>query len=377
MLEQQIDALLKGPQYELPQRDKEELLLPLFRDLCRSMAEHCPPYGRFLERLGTPVRNWRRLADIPALPVSMFKHFELRAVPASQLVRELRSSSTTGTAPSRIFVDKTTAFRQARALAAVLKEHIGGSRRPYLVLDSPDSVSAGDRLSARGAAIRGIGNFASSVHYAFQTLPGGELTPDFAVIESFFAEYAGAQPLLFGFTYIVWTHFVLEMEKRGLAFAASCATVLHSGGWKKLTAQAVSREDFRSRTAAVVGCYPASILDFYGMVEQVGTIFVDCPAGNKHAPAFADFIVRAPYTMDPVARGQEGLIEVLSVLPGSYPGLALLTEDLATLMGSDDCPCGRKGRYFRFTKRVERTELRGCGDVFAQSHVFAPTKDRS
>jgi len=28
---------------------------------------------------------------------------------------------------SRIFVDKTTAFRQARALAAVLEEHIGGT----------------------------------------------------------------------------------------------------------------------------------------------------------------------------------------------------------------------------------------------------------
>jgi len=367
MLEQQIDALLKGPQYEIPQREKEELLLPLFRDLCRSMAESCPPYGRFLERLGTPIPNWCRLADIPPLPVSMFKYFELRAVPASQVVRELLSSSTTGTAPSRIFVDKTTAFRQARALAAVLKEHIGGSRRPYLVLDSPDSVPEGDRLTARGAAIRGIGNFASSVHYAFRTLPGGELTPDLAAIESFFATHASAHPLLFGFTYIVWTRFILEMEKRGLAFAASGATLLHSGGWKKLTSQAVSREDFSSRAAGVVGCPPAAILDFYGMVEQVGTVFVDCPAGYKHAPAFADFIVRAPCTMDPVAIGQEGLIEVLSVLPESYPGLALLTEDLATLIGSDDCPCGRKGRYFRFTKRVERTELRGCGDVFAQT----------
>jgi hypothetical protein len=367
MLEQKIDALLKGPQYEIPQRDKEELLLPLFRDLCRTMAENCPPYGRFLERVGLPVRHWRELADIPPLPVSMFKLFELRAVPASQVVRELRSSSTTGTLPSRIFVDKTTAFRQARALAAVLKEHIGGGRRPCLVLDSPDTVAAGDRLSARGAAIRGIANFASSLHYAFQTLPGGELTPDFAAIDSFFSGCAGAQPLLFGFTYIVWSRFVLEMEKRGLAFAASGATVLHSGGWKKLTVQAVSREAFSSRTAAIIGCSPAAILDFYGMVEQVGTVFVDCPAGNKHAPAFADFIVRAPYTMAPVAPGQEGLIEVLSVLPGSYPGLALLTEDLAVLMGSDDCPCGRKGRCFRFLKRVERTELRGCGDVFAQS----------
>jgi hypothetical protein len=367
MAEQQIESLLRGPQYETVQTDKEYFLVPLFRDLCRDMSENCPPYGRFLERLGTPIHNWQGLADIPPLPVTMFKHFELRAVPISQVVRELRSSSTTSSAPSRIFVDKTTAFRQARALAAVLKEHIGGSRRPYLVLDSPDSVQAGDQLSARGAAIRGIGSFASSVHYAYQTLPDGDLVPDFDTIESFFADYASAQPLLFGFTYIVWTRFVLEMEKRGLTFGASGATMLHSGGWKKLIAQAVSKEEFNSRTAAIVGCSPKAILDFYGMVEQVGTVFVDCSAGNKHAPAFADFIVRAPYTLNPVEIGEEGLIEVLSVLPASYPGLALITEDLATLLGAEDCPCGRKGRYFRFTKRVEMTELRGCGDVFAQS----------
>ncbi len=36
-------------------------------------------------------------------------------------------------------------------------------------------------------------------------------------------------------------------------------------------------------------------------------------------------------------------------------------------MGVDDCPCGRKGKYFRFTSRIERAEIRGCGDTFAQS----------
>jgi hypothetical protein len=172
---------------------------------------------------------------------------------------------------------------------------------------------------------------------------------------------------LFGFTFIVWSRFVLEMERRGLAFAAPGATVLHSGGWKKLTAQAVSKEVFNARMATVVGCSPQGILDFYGMVEQVGTVFVDCTSGHKHAPAFADFIVRAPYSLKPVTIGQEGLIEVLSVLPSSYPGQAVITEDMASLIGCDDCPCGRKGNYFRFTKRVEKTELRGCGDTFAAS----------
>jgi len=324
----------------------------------------------------------------------MFKKFALSAVPDEQVVRELHSSATTGQSPSRIFIDKTTAFRQARALVSILKDAIGGARRPYLVLDVPESVGDGDTLTARGAAIRGIGNFASSTTFAMKQsgtaggggtagpgaagagagesaapggAAGGTMEPDWDTIEAFFEKHGEEPVLLFGFTYIVWTRFVLEAEARGLTFAAPHAQLLHSGGWKKLTAQAVSKDEFNARTGAVLGMPRSGALDFYGMVEQVGTVFVDCPAGNKHAPAFADVVIRRPHTLEPVEPGEVGIIEVVSVLPTSYPGQALITEDQGELLGVDDCPCGRKGQYFRFTSRVERVEVRGCGDTFAES----------
>jgi len=365
-LNAQLDALLKGPPYGLAQKEKEARLLPLFQALGVRMASQCPPYDRFLTRLGRPPKAWASMADIPPLPVDVFKRFELRAVPLEDVVRELRSSSTTGQAPSRVFIDKATAFRQGRALASLLKDHIGGTRRPYLVLDAPESFGQGGELTARGAAIRGIGNFASGIRFAMRQADGENLEPDFREIEAFFAEHGSGPVLLFGFTFIVWRRFVAEAERRGLSFHAPQALLLHSGGWKKLTAEAVSKEMFSARTAAVLGCPPQSILDFYGMVEQVGTVFVDCPAMNKHAPAFADVLLRAPYSLTPVRPGEEGLIEVLSVLPTSYPGQALLTADKGRLVGADDCPCGRRGLYFRFTSRVERAEVRGCGDTFAQ-----------
>jgi hypothetical protein len=69
--------------------------------------------------------------------------------------------------------------------------------------------------------------------------------------------------------------------------------------------------------------------------------------------------------------GETGMIEVLSALPSSYPGQALLTEDLGALTGVDDCPCGRKGKHFRFTSRIQRAVVRGCGDTFAQSREIS------
>lgn len=366
-LAEQVESLIHGPQFAAIQAEKDAALTPILRQLCRNVALTCEPYRRFLDKLGRPIDQWQSPADVPPLPASMFKHFLLSAVPPERIVRELRSSSTTGQQPSRIVVDKTTAFRQSRALVSILKEHIGNQRRPFLVLDSADSVGPGDSLTARGAAIRGVGAFASKTVFALDRTPSGDLTPDWDRIAEFFAEHSDKPVLLFGFTFIVWTQFVVEAERRGIAFSAFDATLLHSGGWKKLTAQAVSKDEFSRRTAAVLGAKPEQILDFYGMVEQVGTVFVDCRSGNKHAPAFADVILRRPLSLQPAEVGQTGVIEVLSTLPTSYPGHALITEDQGILLGVDDCPCGRKGKYFRFTSRIERAEIRGCGDTFAQS----------
>ena len=212
-----------------------------------------------------------------------------------------------------------------------------------------------------------MGTFASETVYAMDRDSSGDLAVDWDRVGGFFERHSGGPVLLFGFTFIVWTRFVLEAERRGIAFDIPEAILLHSGGWKKLTDSAVSKSEFSRRAAAVLGAAPTNVLDFYGMVEQVGTVFVDCTAGNKHAPAFADVVLRRPLSLEPAEVGQTGIIEVLSVLPGSYPGHALLTEDLGELRGVDDCPCGRMGKYFRFTSRVERAAIRGCGDTFAQS----------
>jgi hypothetical protein len=63
--------------------------------------------------------------------------------------------------------------------------------------------------------------------------------------------------------------------------------------------------------------------------------------------------------------GSTGLIQVLSVLPKSYPGHSLLTEDLGTILGQDDCSCGWNGKYFKVLGRIPQAELRGCSDTFA------------
>ena len=55
----------------------------------------------------------------------------------------------------------------------------------------------------------------------------------------------------------------------------------------------------------------------------------------------------------------------MSTIPESYPGHSLLTEDEGRILGIDDCPCGRKGKYFKIHGRLKNAEIRGCSDTYA------------
>jgi hypothetical protein len=279
-------------------------------------------------------------------------------------VRTLTSSGTGG-ARSVIPIDKTTAFRQVQALASTLKAHLGTRRRPFLVLDMAASNRSGDEsITARGAAIRGLMPFASETCYAFTD----DFRFDHERVETFLRAHRDDELLVFGFTYIIWTEVLAALAKRPLPgdCHAPRATLLHGGGWKRMFERKVDKATFSRGVATAFGMPTERVLDFYGMGETTGLV-IDCTAGAKHAPSFADVIIRDPQTGGVAMPGTPGLIEIVSALPTSYPGQAILTEDVGVIDGIDDCPCGRLGKRFRFLARVEKAEIRGCGDTYTQT----------
>ena len=128
--------------------------------------------------------------------------------------------------------------------------------------------------------------------------------------------------------------------------------MLHSGGWKKLESEKVSAHTFRVLCQETLGAI--SIHNFYGLAEQNGSVFVECEHHHLHCPVYSDIIVRCPQTFDVLPHGQKGVLQLCSILPRSYPGHLLLTEDEGVILGEDDCPCGRKGRYFHILGRIAK-----------------------
>ena len=104
------------------------------------------------------------------------------------------------------------------------------------------------------------------------------------------------------------------------------------------------------------------VYDYYGMIEQTGSIFFECEYNFFHTSIFSDILIRDS-NLNILKNGNIGIIQSLSLLPVSYPGHNILTEDLGAVYGLDNCKCGRKGKIFKIFGRIKNTENRGCSNV--------------
>ncbi|MBB5866734.1 hypothetical protein F4553_000113 [Allocatelliglobosispora scoriae] len=344
--------------FTLRQADREARLTPQLTDLTGYHRAACPGYANLLAALGHPAgTSYERPADFAWLPVRLFKEHLLTSVPTGDVAAVLTSSGTTGSERSQVTLDLAAAHRQRSHLIDTLRFVVGPRRLPLLVVDSP-RVIAEQRSSIRGATVLGV--LGVGRDHAFALDRDGEL--DLAAVTGFLARH-GRQPfLIFGFTYLVWSQLYPVAVSHGLDLRE--ALLLHTGGWKKLADIAVSPARFRTAWREAAGL--TRVQNFYGMVEQGGTIYVESPDGQGlHCPDIADVIIRDPRTWAEAPTGTAGVIEVLSVVPRSHPGHVLLTEDLGVVHGIDDGQW--PGKRFEVLGRLSQAEPRGCSDTLLAS----------
>lgn len=344
--------------YQMKHEEKQAYLLKELNDLTKFHYNHCQPYREMLNKSGITI-SAETLEEIPYLPVQLFKLIDLYSIDRNEIFKILTSSGTTGQQVSKIYLDKETSISQTKTLVDVMKPIIGGKRLPMIILDTKSVLKDRRSFSARGAGILGFSTFGRKHFYALND----DMSMDWDGLYTLLNEYKGTPILLFGFTFMIWKYVYQVALEKDIHLDMGESVLIHGGGWKKLQDEAVDPAAFNKAISDRFGI--KRVHNYYGMVEQVGSIFVECKHGHLHTPNFADIIIRDPITFHPLPIGQQGLIQVMSVLPRSYPGHSLLTEDLGTILGEDDCPCGWKGKYFSVVGRIPKAELRGCSDTFA------------
>ena len=280
--------IFKQPLYTLPQREKEELFLQEMNALTEHHLQKGKAYPRLFRVLGLKKPPYSALAEVPYLPVGLFKAHDLISVPREEVFKTLLSSGTTASIPSKVYLDRQTSQLQTAALASIMTHFIGQSRLPMLIVDTEDVIADRMMYSARGAGILGMLTFGRDPLYVLDSnlhLKKNELN-------AWAQKYRNEPILIFGFTFMVWKHFLEELKEGEFYFPQGI--LFHSGGWKKLQDAAVTNADFKGRLKSVLGI--SRCHNFYGMVEQVGSIFMECEQGYFHCPSFADVIIRDPQT---------------------------------------------------------------------------------
>jgi phenylacetate-coenzyme A ligase PaaK-like adenylate-forming protein len=344
--------------YSLSALDKAKVFNPELLKLTRYHYNNCQEYRIMLDSCGFDLSRDFSLEEIPFLPVRLFKEHDLISVDKAKIVKTLTSSGTSGQSVSKIHLSKETALNQTKALVKIVSEVLGSRRTPMIILDSSAVLKNRKMFSARGAGILGFSLFGNQKIYAFND----QMELNVGLIRSFVEQHEGEKIFLFGFTYIIFQNFIKKLQLLDAKIDLSNAVLIHGGGWKKLLNEAVSAGEFRKLLENI--CNLRQIYDYYGMVEQTGSIYLECDFGHLHTSIFSDIIIRDPsdFSVSPV--GDRGIIQTLSALPRSYPGHSLLSEDEGVLLGLDDCGCGRLGKYFRVFGRLENAEIRGCSDTY-------------
>lgn len=294
-----------------------------------------------------------KIEDIPFLPTRLFKKLSLKTVKDKKIFKILESSGTSGDA-SKVFLDKHNANSQIRVLIKIFKDFFNvDNRLPMIIFDKKKSKTQKFKHTAREAAYTGFSFMGKEYFFLLDENENIRLDE----FKKFLKKYQNTKVILFGLTYVVWEVLKkLDSEK----FNLKNSILIHGGGWKKVQDENANKKNFNSMIKSRFNL--TNIHDYYGMVEQTGSIFFECKKGYFHTSFFSDIIIRDK-EFRVQKKKKKGLIQIISLIPTSYPGHSIITEDQGALFGEDNCKCGRSGKYFRVYGRIPKSEIRGCGNV--------------
>jgi len=352
--------ILEIAPYSLNKEEKQFVLTYALKELSLHHHKRCDSYKKMMDASGIVLENVNHYSELPFLPVRLFKMIDLLSVEKDEVVKTLTSSGTSGQAVSKIYLDRETSSTQSKVLTKIVSSFISNKRMPMLIIDTDAILKDRNMFSARGAGILGFSMFGSKRMYALNE----DMSLKVEEIKEFLEIHKGKPIFLFGFTFMVWQHLYKQLKEKNINLNLSDGILIHGGGWKKLISESVTSDEFRKKLYEVSQIQ--RVHDYYGMVEQTGTIYMECEEGHLHCPVYSDIIIRRPFDFSDAGIGEKGIIQVLSVLPKSYPGHSLLTEDEGILLGEDDCKCGRLGKYFKIVGRLKNAEIRGCSDTYAE-----------
>jgi hypothetical protein len=226
-----------------------------------------------------------------------------------------------------------------------------------LIIDQNPKIIDRSIFNARSTAIYGFSIF--GINHCF--LLDKENKIDYISLNNFLKKYGKDKFLIFGFTSLVYENLIKKLSVNLLKSNFQNGILIHGGGWKKIEKLNVNSSILKKKLIEKINLN--KIYNYYGLVEQTGSIFIESKkCGYFHTSIFSDIFIRNK-KFNVLKNKKKGLIQLMSLLPTSYPGHNILTEDIGEIIGEDNCKCGLKGKYFLVHGRIKEAEIRGCSDI--------------
>ena len=352
-----LDNLLKIDPFSIDKKEKNKIFTNQIKSLTFHHYKFCKKYKKIIKNLKFKIKNINKLEHFPMLPVRLFKKFDFKSVSENEVVKKIVSSGTSGKKLSKIYLDKKNAHNQVKVLGKIMSTILGSERLPMLIIDQDPELFNKSIFNARAAAIYGFSIFGKN--HCF--LLGKKNNIDYVSLNNFLEKYSKDKFLIFGFTSLVYEHLIKKMSTKTLKSNFKNGVLLHGGGWKKLEKLNINNEQFKQKLFSKTKI--KNIYNYYGLVEQAGSIFIECEkCGHLVTSVFSDIFIR-DREFNIVKNGQKGLIQLLSLLPTSYPGHNILTEDIGEIIDEEIYKCEIKGKHFLVHGRAKEAEIRGCSDA--------------
>jgi hypothetical protein len=311
--------------------------------------EAVPIYRALCERRNAglkSIQNWRQ---IPTLPTSAFKDYEVSSIPASERICVFHSSGTTGQRPSRHFHNsESLAVYEASLLPWFLRQFFATQSAPMKLLFLTPETAPHSSLVHMFTTVRRYFGTADSA-FTGRVDADGAWSLDLEQTLAAVCEALGEnRPLGLLGTAFSFVHLLDHLQSAGKRFALPKGSrVMETGGYKGRS-RTVPKTQLRQMMAKFLGVPPLHVLAEYGMSELSSQAY-DRSDGVFHFPPWARACVISPETGAESGEGETGLLRVFDLANiGSV--MAVQTEDLAV----------RRGDGFELLGRAASAEPRGC-----------------
>jgi hypothetical protein len=292
------------------------------------------------------IRDWRQ---IPALPTSAFKDYEVSSIRAGERNRVFHSSGTTGQIPSRHFHNaETLAVYEASVLPWFQRHFFATQPAPMRLLFLTQEAAPHSSLVHMFTAVRRHFGTPDSL-FTGRVDPSGAWCLDLEQTLAAVREAVGEnKPLGLLGTAFSFVHLLDHLQSVGKRFALPKGSrIMETGGYKGRS-RTVPKAQLRQMLAKFLGASPTNVLAEYGMSELSSQAY-DNADGVFHFPPWTRACVISPETGAEVGEGETGLLRVFDLANiGSV--MAVQTEDLAV----------RRGDGFELLGRADSAEPRGC-----------------